>query len=150
MYDNLDTARFKWEFPYLAAELAVAAQTQKKFREDRVAFWKQKYEEVLKEIRESGVEVTESIATELRRQSDYRLSNTRATMNNGPRVSIRSDLAEKLHEAHERIEHHQEKVFEYDGWIQVLTARGNQELKLLHKDWLYFFGRDQTPTNPDN
>ena len=150
MHDTLDTARFKWEFPYLAAELAVAAQTQKKFREDRIAFWKQKYEEVLKEIRESGVEVTESIATELRRQADYRLSNSRSPGYSGPRVSIRSDLAEKLQEAHERIEHHQEKAFEYDGWIQVLSARGNQELKLLHKDWLYFFGRGQTLINPDN
>ena len=53
--------RAKWEFEYTASALAKAAEEQLAFRESRVTFWKAQQAEVIKKIKESGIEVHEDI-----------------------------------------------------------------------------------------
>ena len=126
--------RSRWEFEYPAMALAEAAAKQKAFRESRVAFWTEQKALVMAEVRESGVEVTDSIAASL---ANY----TNTLGHQGPRIVVREELQKKLYECHEKITKHQRAAAEYDGWEQVLRANDGAVLKLTHADWLYFFGR---------
>ncbi len=121
-----------WVFEYTASKLAEGAQRQKQFRLDRVEKWKEGKAKVMSEIRESGVEIAESMAAEF---SNY------TTKMVAPQVSIKADLQSKLAECHKKIQEHQQAADEYEGWIQVLTANPEARLKLTQADWLYFFGK---------
>ena len=123
--------RGKWEFEYSALHLAEGAQAQKEFRLGRVAWWKEAKERVMSEIKESGVEISESVAADI---SNY-------TNTSGPQVMIRTDLQRKLTECHKKIREHQQAADVYEGWIQLLTAHKHDNLKLTQSDWLFFFGK---------
>lgn len=126
--------RHEWIFTYQAQALAAGASNQQAFRLSRVQWWTNKKAEVMAEIRESGVEITESAAAEI---SNY------ATQMQGPRVHIRPDLQEKLTECHDKIQSNQFAADEYAAWFQVLHANSQYSLSLTHADWLYFFGKGQ-------
>lgn len=126
--------RDEWEFEYTAAKLAEGATAQKEFRLGRVRWWQEAQSKVMAEVKETGIEVTESVAA----AANY-LSNT--TSAHGPAIRVRTDLQQKLSECHSKIQGHQQAAAEYDGWIQVLRANPESRLKLTHADWLYFFGR---------
>ena len=128
------TNRTEWEFEYTARDIAVGAAKQKEFREGRVAVWTEAKQKVMAEIRESGLEVTESVAASM---SNY----TKTSSDFGPQVTVRHDLQKKLTECHEKIKTHQHAVAEYDGWVQVLSANPESRHKLTQADWLYFFGK---------
>lgn len=125
--------RQEWEFEYTAAKLADAARKQRDYRESRVVFWKEKYAEVMKEVREAGIEVSESVAAGV--------SNTYSTKMVGPQVMVRHDLQTKLTECHSKVQEHERASREYNGWAQVLDANPETRLRLHHDDWLYFFGK---------
>lgn len=124
--------RNEWEFEYTASKVADGAQAQAMFRTGRAEFWESKKAEVMATIRESGIEITESLAASL---SNY------TSAHHGPQVGIRADLQMKLTECHEKIKAHRKAVQEYEGWVQVLRANPEQRLKLTQGDWLYFFGK---------
>lgn len=128
--------REDWEFEYTASKIAEGAAAQKKHRESRVAAWAEAKAKVMAEIRESGVEVSESLAADMKSYGN--LSNTHGY---GPQVTVKADLQKKLTEAHNKIAVHTRAAAEYDGWIQVLLANPEQRLKLTQSDWLYFFGK---------
>ena len=123
--------RSDWEFSYPAGVLAKAAEKKREYRQSRVEWWEKRKAELMLEVKESGLEVSESIAT------GY--SNGAGS---GPKVMVRTDLQTKLTECHTRIQKHLEYVREYDGWAQVLSANLNSTLQLKHGDWLFFFGRE--------
>jgi len=123
------------EFEYTASKLAEGAAHQKAHRLSRVEWWKQKKAEVMAEVKESGLEISESIAS----QSNYATSN--ALGGRGPQINVRSDLQQKLGECQQKIASHTQAAAEYDGWVQVLTANPEARLKLQQADWLYFFGK---------
>jgi pyridoxine/pyridoxamine 5'-phosphate oxidase len=124
--------RKDWEFEYTAKELANAAELKRNHRESRVEWWEKKRDEVMLEVKETGLEVNESLA------NSYTSSAGR-----GPQVMVRADLQTKLMECHDRIQKHMSAVREYDGWVQVLDAQDpHNKMKLKHADWLFFFGRD--------
>ena len=124
--------RKDWEFEYTAKELADAALTKRNYRETRVEWWEQKKNEVMIEVKETGLEVSESLA------NSYTSNAGRA-----PQVMVRNDLQTKLGECFDRIQKHTAAAREYDGWMQVLQAQDPiNKLKLKHADWLFFFGRD--------
>lgn len=125
------TNRQEWEFEYTASKVAEGAAKQRKYRLDKVAWWKEAKAKVMAEIKESGIEVSESVAD--------RISNYTGTQAMGPQVLVRSDLQRKLTECHEKIQTHQQAADEYAGWVQVLRANGEQRVSLTHSDWLYFF-----------
>jgi hypothetical protein len=125
--------RNEWQFPYTAAQVAEGARLQREFRRSRVAWWADEKAKVLAEIRESGLEINESIAATI--------SNYTSQQPGGPQVMIRPELQRKLAECHAKIQSHQQAADEYAGWIDVLKDRPSMSLQLTHMDWLYFFGK---------
>lgn len=124
--------RDEWEFEYTASRLAEAAAAQKTFRLSRLAWWTEAKAKVMAEIKETGLEVSESLAVSA-------LNYT--TQTNGPQIVVRADLQAKLKECHGKIGTHQQAAAEYDGWVQMLSANPEARLKLKCADWLYFFGK---------
>lgn len=130
--NTVNALRNKWEFDYTAKTLAEAAIKQRDFRLSRIVVWKEKNTKVMAEIKESGIEITESLAAQM---SNY------TSKGRGPQVTIREDLEQHLLECHSKIDEHQQAAAEYDGWVQVLSANPENRLKLTQADWLYFFGK---------
>ena len=126
--------RDEWEFEYTASRLAEGAAAQKEFRLSRVAVWTAAKEKLMAEIKDGGVEITESVAAGM---SSY----TNSTQSFGPQVGINPAYQKKLAECHGKIQSHQQAAAEYDGWVQVLTANSETRHKLTQSDWLYFFGK---------
>jgi hypothetical protein len=126
--------RTEWEFEYTASKLADGAAAQKAHRLSRVEAWTKAKAEVMAEIRESGIEVNESIAAGMQSYSN-------STQMAAPQVGINPAFQRKLAECHAKIQKHTTDAAEYDGWVQVLTANPEARLKLTQADWLYFFGK---------
>lgn len=126
--------RDEWEFEYTAAKLADGAKAQREFRLGRVTWWTEAKAKVMAEVKDAGIEVTESVAASI---SNYATT----TQMDGPQIRVRTDLQKKLVECHNKIQGHQQAAAEYDGWVQVLAANPESRLKLTHADWLYFFGK---------
>jgi hypothetical protein len=126
--------RDEWEFEYTASKLAEGATAQKAHRLSRAEWWTKAKAEVMAEVRDSGIEITESMAA----AANY-LSNS--TQGMGPKIGINPHLQQKLGECHAKINAHQLAAAEYDGWEQVLRANPEARLKLTQADWLYFFGK---------
>lgn len=126
--------RDEWEFEYTAKALAIGAEGQKAFRLSRVQAWTDSKAKLMVEIKESGIDINESLAAQMSSYSN----NTNAA---APTVSIKPDLQRKLSECHGKIMAHTQAAAEYDGWIQVLNANSENRVKLTQADWLYFFGK---------
>lgn len=125
--------RDEWKFTYTAAQLADGAEAQKAHRLSRVTWWTDAKTKLMAEIKESGLEVNESVAAQ------NGLAYSTQVMK--PTLSIRGDLQQKLGECQTKINSHTTAAAEYDGWIQVLRANPGDRLELTHADWLYFFGK---------
>ena len=125
--------RTEWEFDYTASKLADGAEAQKAHRLGRVAWWTEAKGKAMAEVKESGLEVSESVAAGIGSYTSTQMA--------GPQVMVRHDLQKKLTECHSKIQNHTAAAAEYDGWLQVLRANPEARLKLTHADWLYFFGK---------
>ena len=135
--------RDEWEFEYTANKLAAGAKAQHAYRLSRIEAWKAEKAKIISEIKEGGLEISESVAEKMVASSAS--NNYNATRGlHGPQVLVRDDLQRKLTECHMKIQEHQQTADEYEGWIQVLSANPEQRLKLTQADWLYFFQK----TNP--
>ena len=126
--------RKEGDFEYTAAKLADGAETQKAHRLSRVEAWTEAKAKVMAEVKDSGIEVTESLASDMKSYSN-------SSQSIGPRVMVRADLQQKLTECHTKIQTHTQAAAEYDGWLQVLRANPEKRLPLTQADWLYFFGK---------
>lgn len=125
------TFRDKWQFEYAGVDLWKAAQRKVVYHNERLAWWEAQNAAVMAEVRESGIEVSESQAA--------LYSNT--TRHMGPQVMVRNDLQRKLEECHIKTQEHSDRIREYEGWVQVLSANATERLKLSHADWLFFFAQ---------
>ena|ERR1035437_3004010 len=125
--------RDEWEFEYSAKALAEGARSQKDFRSSRVDAWTKAKEDLMVQVKETGITITESVASGM---SNYTNSNS-----NGPSIGIDPAFQNKLSECHSKIKEHTQAVAEYEGWVQVLDAAGDSRYKLNQADWLYFFGK---------
>ena len=123
--------RNEWKFNRTAVELAEAAKAKNAHHLERMAWWEDQKAKTMAEVKESGIEVSESLATQY--------SNTSAM--GGPQVMVRNDLQKKPSECHTKIQEHDKKAREYDGWAQVMTAAVPATYDLNNDDWLYFFGQ---------
>jgi histidinol-phosphate/aromatic aminotransferase/cobyric acid decarboxylase-like protein len=123
--------RDEWEFEYTAARLSDASRDRRDHRLERLQWWEQEKAKVMQEVRDSGIEVQESVANQY--------SNMSSAF--GPQVAVRTDLQRKLTECHIKIKEHNEAAMAYEGWRQVLDANPEGRLKLHHDDWLFFFGK---------
>ena len=128
--------RDEWEFEYTASKLAEGAQAQKAFRLSRVKAWTDAKNKLMAEVKESGLEVNESVAAQM---GSIYANNTRGA--GGPTINVRAYLQTKLQECHSKIQSHYQDAVKYDGWVQVLNENPEARLKLTQADWLYFFGK---------
>ena len=124
-------SRADWSFEYTAARLAEAATAKRNHHQDRLRWWEDQREKVMAEVRESGLEVSESLT----------MLYSGTAPGRGPQVMVRTDLQNKLSECHQKITQHQIEAAEYDGWHQVLSSHSEARLPVSHGDWLYFFGK---------
>jgi len=120
-----------WEFEYRGNDLVTAAEAKRAYHQSRVDWWEKKKQEVFLEIKESGLEINESLAQQY-------MSNA----GRGPQVMIKTELQENMSECHNKIQSHMALVREYDGWAQVLSANKTAIVPLKYGDWLFFFGRN--------
>lgn len=127
--------RNEWEFEYSATDLATAAKKQQEFRLGRVLWWTTAKEGVMHEIKDSGLEVSESLAVGT--------SNYAGKQLRGPQVLVRADLQEKLSECHMKIQTHQRAADEYGAWATLLVEHASARLKISAEDWRYFFGKGE-------
>ena len=126
--------RKEWTFDYTASKLAEAAAEKQRHHEERLAWWKEKKAQVMKQIQEEGLEIEEKIALEY-------VSPKRRDWEQGAQVMVRNDLKKDLDECLEKLAYHTGLLTDYDGWRQVLSANPEARLSLDHDDWLFFFGR---------
>jgi hypothetical protein len=124
--------RNEWTFGYAAARLAAAADERAAHHRARLAFWREKREEVLARIRSEGIEIEEKIALEY--QSPKARDWDRAN-----RVTVRDDLRQQLDEVLDKLRSHTDQVQQYEGWAAVLDANPEQRVELDIADWLFFF-----------
>lgn len=129
--------RDEWKFDYSAKDLANAADIKKAHHEQRLKWWKDKQAQVIAEVKESGLEVSESLAME------YASNSFSGALggNRGAQLVVKNDYQVKLNECHQKINAHGSKVKEYDGWLQMLEANIKQNVSLDINDYLFFFGK---------
>ena len=127
--------RKEWKFRYNAKQLVEAARLKLEHHNARLDVWKDKREQLIAEIRESGIEVTEKAALTMRtaKMRDYE---------DGGNVMIRNDLSKALSETYEKLAYHTGLRDTYDGWHQSLLANSDNSFDLDIDDWLFFFGQD--------
>jgi hypothetical protein len=127
--------RHEWKFMYTADRLLGAATTKKAWHESRLHWWAKKRDEIKETIKSEGIEIDESVAF----GTETYLSNK--STHRGSTVSIRNDLVKDLTECVNKVSEHQNKVKDYDAWMQVLTSQGQATFDLNQDDWLFFFGK---------
>lgn len=123
--------RERWEFKFSAKRLAAAAARKRDHHRARLKFWEDAKRKVLDEVKESGIEVSESEAG-----ASY-ANSSRAF---APQVLVRTDLQKRLTECHTKILDHANRVTEYVGWVEVLEGNPDDQLSLHAEDYLFFFG----------
>lgn len=127
--------RHAWKFMYTADRLLAATTHKKTWHEGRLSWWAKKRDEIKETIKAEGIEIDESVAF----GTDNYLSNKAS--HRGATVSIRNDLVKDLTECVEKVAEHQNKVKDYDAWMQVLESQGLAAFDLNQADWLFFFGK---------
>lgn len=129
--------REEWKFQYNAKDLALAAKVKRDHHKQRLEWWEQKQSDVIAEVKEKGLEVSESIAME------YATSQFSGSLGSarGAQLVVKNDYQQKLNECNQKMRSHDGKVREYNGWLQVLEANDNQTLELDIEDYLFFFGK---------
>lgn len=123
--------RDRWDFKFTAKKLAAAAVLKRTHHKERLKFWEGAKQKVLDEVKESGIEVSESEAG---------ASYANQSRGYGPQVVVRTDLQKRLSECHGKIIEHAAKVSEYAGWVEVLEGNPENQLSLHADDYLFFFG----------
>ena len=123
--------RDRWNFKFSTKKLAEAAARKRTHHKTRMKFWEDAKAKVLAEVKESGIEVSES-------EAGASYANTQRSF--GPQVMVRNDLQKRLSECHGKILEHAAKVTEYAGWVEVLEGNQETQLDLHADDYLYFFG----------
>ncbi len=123
--------RDKWSFEFKSEELAKAATAKIEFHNQRLEFWKGAQEQVMKDVRASGLNIEESAAgASYSNKSGY-----------GPEITVDMTYQRKLSEANAKIKEHHGKVGEYTGWAQVLEGNKGRTYTLNADDYLFFFGK---------
>lgn len=130
--------RSDWKFQYPASVLAAAARDKRDHHASRQAWWEGQQQAVIAEVREKGLEVSESIAMQY--------GSTKAILggsrNAGAQIVVKNEYQEKLNECATKIHQHGERAKEYDGWLQIMEAtNGTKALDLDIHDYLFFFGK---------
>ena len=129
--------RQDWKFQYIAKDLAKAAATKRDHHAARLDWWNKQQESVIAEVREKGLEVSETLAMQYGSTAP---AVFRGKSPAGAQIIVKDEYQSKLNECASKIHQHTEKAKEYDGWVQVLEANPSKALELDIGDYLFFFG----------
>lgn len=122
--------RKDWQFEYNTKQVLQAARTKALHHADRLKWWESKQSEVMTKMRESGIEITQSLAMQYQSQPGF-----------APNVSIKPEVQRELTECFQKINEHKSKQADYECWVEILSATNDgHNLSLDHDDWLHFFG----------
>ena len=122
--------RDKWEFKYTVSAILTAAEKKMNHHAERLKWWEEKQEEIIKEAKESGISINTAVGAE------YGASNVMR----GAIVSVDEKYQIKLSECYHKIIEHRNKKEAYAGWYTTLNALPPADsLKLHSDDYLYFF-----------
>lgn len=127
----MSEGRFSWEFHYKGSVLLKATEDKIAHHQSRLAWWMGKKEEVLRAIREGGLEIDESLA-------DPKLN---VGYSRGAQLNIKPELQRDLQECSQKIRAHYDLVENYLGWADVLRSQSEKEFPLTHEDWMFFFSK---------
>jgi len=122
--------RNEWTFSYSGGKLAEAALKKMQYRYSREEFWKNKKEEIMDEIRKTGLEINESIADQF----------SNSSYGSGPTLTVNAELQKKMKETVAKIQEHNYTARQYSGWLQVMRVNKEMSYALTIDDWLFFFG----------
>lgn len=122
--------RKDWKFIYGTQEVAAAAAAKRDHHAVRESWWCDQQNQVLRDVRDKGIEIDESIAS---------LYANSAVMQ-GARITVKDEYQTKLNECHAKIKLHSGKAREYEGWVQFLSDR-DDSIELDCDDYLFFFGK---------
>lgn len=128
-----NTVRQNWEFEFHAKEVAAAAEGQLDYRRSRVKFWRGKKAEVIEHIKETGIDVHDTISAQY--GTAHNNLNSHAA-----KVIVDPRLQQDLTECHLKLTENEGLVEHYEAWVYFLKASPTATLKLRHADWLFFFG----------
>src|SRR5687767_2171867 len=109
--------RSSWEFPYPADKLHAAASTKVEFHQERLAAWEQARDDTMTKIKESGLQIDESVMEDYGKLS-YSNSGRR------PGVTIDDEMLRDLNESVRKIEEHKGFIADYEAWVEVLAEQG--------------------------
>jgi hypothetical protein len=59
---------------------------------------------------------------------------------------IRNDLRKSLTETYEKLAYHTSRRDQYKGWLKAFTDNPENSHELDMDDWLFFFGKDVSPS----
>lgn len=125
--------RDKWTFEFTASQLADAAKAKVTHHAERHAFWVKAQSSVMEEVKEKGLSIDSSAGG-----VDY---GSNVSTRHMPAVVIDATYQRKLQECNEKIQEHQLRLRDYNGWLQVLTANQGRNYNLNDDDYLFFFGK---------
>jgi hypothetical protein len=128
--------RNDWSVKYTGKKLAEGARAQLAFRKERLQAWEAKKDAIMKEVKEKGLTIHEDVAEDM-----YKLSNSANALRRGATIMVDRSLQEDLNGCVERIQRNREKVGEYEAWIQMMDAHGEDVFNVEFDDWSYFFGK---------
>ena len=123
--------RQQWEFSYKSGDVGVGAKWKEDHHKKRLEFWVKTQENLMAEIKETGIEVIKSQA------ASYGATNAA----HSPQVVIRADMQTKLNECHLKIGEHRALVETYASFREALNLNPNQMIGLDVADIGFFFGK---------
>lgn len=126
--------RHDWKFNYkVSTVLEGGAQSKVVFHQGRLDFWLSKKAEVMTRIKESGIDIKESLAG-----AEY----SNIARGYEARVVIDATMQRDLNECTGKISEHGDKLSQYQSWAYVLANQPQDSmLELDHDDYLFFFGK---------
>lgn len=142
--------RSYWEFEYSTKELAKAAAAKRDFHAGRVDVWKDQKNKKLQEIKDTGIEVEDSVTEDMGYGGMSNMSASIATRSHrGPMITIDQKLQRDLNEIQGKIHTHQELTKDYAGWQEIFEGAPEARVKLKAADWLYFFSKPELMTQAE-
>jgi len=129
--------RNEWKFRYTASQLANAAKEKRDHHQSRLEWWNNKQKEVVAQIKENGLEVSEASTL----ASEYSIAASSAHWFGNAQLVVNTDYQKKLNECHQKIQSHKNKAAEFDGWLQMLESNPDAIVPLDSEDFLFFFGK---------
>lgn len=125
--------REEWKFSYETKHIVAATREKVLYHNGRLRFWETKKEEVMAQIKSTGLEIKESLAGGV---------HSNVARGYDTQVVIDATMQRDLDECAGKIREHRRVVTQYQNWLDVLEPQPQGALlELDYNDYLFFFGK---------